>query len=67
MCIQLKPIVFGVLYADLIGPSVEDRKTVVLHDGREEVHMTQLTGSLLQIQVPVLELDEAHLNELRLA
>ena len=42
-------------------------KAVVLHNGREEVHMTSLIGSLLQIQVPVFELDEAHFNELRLA
>ena len=42
-------------------------KAVVLHDGRKEVHMLSLTGSLLQIQVQVLELDGAHLNELRLA
>ena len=43
-------------------------KAIVLHDGREEVHLTQPDGSLLQIQVPVLELDEAHhINELRLA
>ena len=42
-------------------------KVVVLHDGSEEVHMTQRIGSLLKIQVQVLELDGAHLNELRLA
>ena len=41
-------------------------KAVVLHDGSEEVHMTQPIGSLLKIQSQVLGLDGAHFNELRL-
>ena len=42
-------------------------KAVVLHNGSEEVHMTQPVGLLLQIQLQVLKLDRAHFNELRLA
>ena len=41
-------------------------KLVVLHDGSEEIHMTQI-HLLLKIQSQVLELDGAHFNELRLA
>ena len=37
-------------------------KAVILHDGSEEVHMTSQIGSLLKIQVQVLELDGVHLN-----
>ena len=42
-------------------------KVVVLHDGSEEVHMTQPDRFALKIQVQVFELDGAHFNELRLA
>ena len=42
-------------------------KVVVLQDGREEVHMTQSDRFAAAIQVQVLELDGAHLNELQLA
>ena len=42
-------------------------KAVVLHDGSEEVHMTQPDRLLLKIQLQVLELSEAHLNDLQLA
>jgi len=34
-------------------------KAVVLHDGSEEIHMTQ-SGSMLKTQSQVLELDRAH-------
>ena len=40
---------------------------VVLHDGSKEVHMTQLGRFTAEVQSQVLELDEAHFNELRLA
>jgi len=42
-------------------------KAIVLYDDSKEVHMTQPIRSLLKIQSQVIELDEAHFNEQRLA
>ena len=42
-------------------------KAVVLHDGSEEVHMTQPGQFAAEDSVQVLELDGAHFNKLRLA